>query len=168
MELETLTQSDKVKLGSKTIVQMIRGQIKTAFPNMKFSLTQEHYAGGWSVHLSILQSPVRMKLRFDELSDKAKFRYGDDGRRSLEQLKSMQESDHHQLGHLISENYDPNTWNNGVFLTKEGHSIMQKIIKIINHYNYDNSDAMTDYFDVNFYVHLNLGKWDKPFIDGVD
>lgn len=28
---------------------------------------------------------------------------------------------------------------------------------------YDNSDAMTDYFDTAYYVDVNIGKWDKPY-----
>lgn len=30
---------------------------------------------------------------------------------------------------------------------------------------YDNSDSMTDYFDVAFYKDYSIGKWDKPFIN---
>ena len=29
---------------------------------------------------------------------------------------------------------------------------------------YDESDAMTDYFDTAYYVDLNIGKWNKPYI----
>ena len=29
--------------------------------------------------------------------------------------------------------------------------------------NHDNSDPMTDYFDVGWYIAINVGKWDKPF-----
>ena len=29
---------------------------------------------------------------------------------------------------------------------------------------YDNSDAMIDYFDTAFYVHINVGKWNKPYV----
>lgn len=29
---------------------------------------------------------------------------------------------------------------------------------------YDNSDAMTDYFDTAYYVHMNIGKWNKPYV----
>lgn len=29
--------------------------------------------------------------------------------------------------------------------------------------NHDNSDIMTDYFDVGWYVDFNIGQWDKPF-----
>lgn len=28
---------------------------------------------------------------------------------------------------------------------------------------YDNSDAMTDYFDTSYYFGINVGKWDKPY-----
>ena len=28
---------------------------------------------------------------------------------------------------------------------------------------YDNSDAMTDYFDTAFYTHLQIGSWDKEY-----
>jgi hypothetical protein len=28
---------------------------------------------------------------------------------------------------------------------------------------YDNSDAMTDYFDTAFYTHLSIGEWDKDY-----
>jgi hypothetical protein len=30
--------------------------------------------------------------------------------------------------------------------------------------NHDNSDLMTDYFDVGHYVTLSIGRWDKPFV----
>ena len=29
--------------------------------------------------------------------------------------------------------------------------------------NHDRSDSMTDYFDVGWYVDVNIGKWDKPY-----
>jgi hypothetical protein len=29
--------------------------------------------------------------------------------------------------------------------------------------NHDNSDPQTDYFDVGWYIDINVGKWDKPF-----
>lgn len=30
--------------------------------------------------------------------------------------------------------------------------------------NYDNSDLMSDYHDVGYYVNINIGKWNKPYI----
>lgn len=28
---------------------------------------------------------------------------------------------------------------------------------------YDNSDAMTDYFDTAYYMNINVGNWNKPY-----
>jgi hypothetical protein len=29
--------------------------------------------------------------------------------------------------------------------------------------NHDNSDIMTDYFDVGWYIDIKIGKWNKPY-----
>lgn len=41
--------------------------------------------------------------------------------------------------------------------------LLEKIRKICMEGNHDNSDIMTDYFDVGWYFHLTIGAWDKPF-----
>lgn len=48
-------------------------------------------------------------------------------------------------------------------ITQKAKDVMQRVKDITDEYNWDNSDAMTDYFDVNFYLHLNIGSYDKPF-----
>ena len=35
-------------------------------------------------------------------------------------------------------------------------------MKGVNYYN--NDDAMTDYFDRAFYIDINIGNWEKPYI----
>ena len=30
--------------------------------------------------------------------------------------------------------------------------------------NHDNSDIMTDFFDVGFYIDINIGRYDKPYV----
>ena len=30
--------------------------------------------------------------------------------------------------------------------------------------NHDNSDIMTDYFDVGYYLDINIGRWNKPYL----
>lgn len=42
---------------------------------------------------------------------------------------------------------------------------LQRIVDALNTDNYNNSDVMTDYFDVGHYVDLRFGEWDKPFKD---
>ena len=43
--------------------------------------------------------------------------------------------------------------------------LMTKIVTAIYSGDYyDRSDAQTDYFDTAYYAHINVGKWDKPFV----
>ena len=48
-------------------------------------------------------------------------------------------------------------------LTDRALEVMENVRSYIMSYNYDNSDAMTDYFDTNFYLHMGIGRYDKPF-----
>lgn len=41
--------------------------------------------------------------------------------------------------------------------------MIKNIIEALNLDNHDNSDLMTDYYDVGHYVSLDIGRWDKPF-----
>ena len=43
------------------------------------------------------------------------------------------------------------------------HDFLIKMRDCLNDGNHDRSDIMTDYFDVGWYVWINLGKWDKPY-----
>ena len=45
----------------------------------------------------------------------------------------------------------------------ENQDLFKKMLDIINAKNHDNSDIMTDYCDVGYFVHLSQGSWDKPF-----
>jgi hypothetical protein len=42
-------------------------------------------------------------------------------------------------------------------------AFMNEIFAAMNKGNHDNSDVQTDYFDVGFYVDVNIGQWDKPY-----
>lgn len=42
---------------------------------------------------------------------------------------------------------------------------LKQIQDAIDSENYNNSDIMTDYFDVGYYTDLRFGEWDKPFKD---
>lgn len=42
-------------------------------------------------------------------------------------------------------------------------AFLTEIFPILNEGNHDRSDIMTDYFDVGWYVDVNVGKWNKPY-----
>jgi len=46
--------------------------------------------------------------------------------------------------------------------------VMEKLKTTMFAGNHDNSDAMIDHFDVGWYVSINVGKWDKPYINTLD
>lgn len=41
---------------------------------------------------------------------------------------------------------------------------IKEVLAAMNGGNHDNSDIQTDYFDVGWYVDVNIGSWDKPYI----
>lgn len=46
----------------------------------------------------------------------------------------------------------------------EAAKILKAAIACLNDGNHDNSDMMTDYFDVGWYVDVNIGSYKKPFV----
>lgn len=38
-----------------------------------------------------------------------------------------------------------------------------EVLRAMNVGNHDNSDSQIDYFDVGWYVDVNIGKWNKPY-----
>ena len=54
-------------------------------------------------------------------------------------------------------------WYNEHF-TGEARDIINQVIDALKSANYyDRSDAQVDYFDTAYYMHLNIGDWDKPY-----
>lgn len=48
-------------------------------------------------------------------------------------------------------------------LTDWARAVLLDVNDCIRSYHYDDCDSMVDYFDVNFYYDLSVGKWDKPY-----
>lgn len=40
---------------------------------------------------------------------------------------------------------------------------LSEVLTVMNKGNHDNSDVQTDYFDVGWYVDVNIGNWNKPY-----
>ena len=43
---------------------------------------------------------------------------------------------------------------------------MQEVFAVMNGGNHDRSDIQSDYFDVGWYVDVNIGQWNKPYTVG--
>ena len=40
---------------------------------------------------------------------------------------------------------------------------LTEVIDVMNTGNHDRSDSQTDYFDVGWYIDVNIGQWNKPY-----
>lgn len=45
-------------------------------------------------------------------------------------------------------------------------AFLKEVLAVMNDGNHDRSDIQTDYFCVGWYVDINIGKWNKPYIYG--
>lgn len=102
-----------------------RKEIKAAFPDFKFSVTNEHHS---TICISIMEAPIQML---------------DEGK-TYEDVNTYYIKDHYKDKPAICE-------------------VLEKIHEICYRGNHNNSDLMTDYFDVGWYISITIGKWDKPF-----
>jgi hypothetical protein len=41
---------------------------------------------------------------------------------------------------------------------------LEEVIPAMNSGNHNNSDIQSDYFDVGWYIDVNIGKWNKPYV----
>lgn len=41
---------------------------------------------------------------------------------------------------------------------------LKEVLAAMNNGNHDNSDIQTDYFDVGWYVDVNIGRWNQPYV----
>ena len=47
--------------------------------------------------------------------------------------------------------------------TGKSKQFLKEVLNAMNDGNHDRSDIQSDYFDVGWYVDVNIGKWNKPY-----
>jgi len=164
METKTLTRFEKINLSTTEIAKRIREQLKEEFKNCKFSVTTEYYSMGSSISIYLMKSDRKVIRDFKDISEVAFLGLN---RYTKEEVENLQKTKHHQLNQFqLKEEFDVNSWCNGVFLTEEGHNLLKRVVEIVDQYNFDESDSQTDYYCVNFSFHISIGKWNKELEDG--
>ena len=66
----------------------------------------------------------------------------------------------HGVGYIQVNTYHIDNWYSGTI--KNFLNDLVKAMKGVNWYN--KSDAMIDYFDIAYYIDINIGKWNKPYV----
>ena len=146
------------ELSTTEIAKLIRTELKKKYPNCKFSVRSKYFSMGSSITVSVLKTPFRVIKKFEDLTEQ-ELNFLQNRGISIETIKDRQGENYHQLNQYQKENL-----NNGVYLTDKGRDLINSIVEIVNSYNYDKSDPMTDYFNVNFWFHLELGTWSSGLI----
>lgn len=57
-----------------------------------------------------------------------------------------------------------NYWYQEHFSDKVIRKFLDEVLAAMNDGNHDRSNAQVDYFDVGWYVDVNVGKWNKPYV----
>ena len=122
----------------KEIAKTVRAELKESFPTAKFSVTIKN----GSLNVSLMSAP------FEAIRNRS-------GYEQLNQYTIRRETYEDYFGH--PDEYAPRK------LTVPAWELMKAVDEIADRENWNNSDAMIDYFDVNYYLNLAVGKWDKDF-----
>jgi len=43
-------------------------------------------------------------------------------------------------------------------------AFLNEVLEVMSSGNWDNSEPMTDYYDIGWYVYINVGKWNTPYV----
>jgi len=141
------------RLSTKEIAKRVREYCKK-FKPWKFSVTSD---------------PTQITVRLTAGPREAIKEMGYYNKRTGE-FEKHENKNYSQLNHFTfmrngyhTETNVPDGYNNGAILTEEVWEMFCDILNYLNSYHFDDSDPMIDYFDTNFYINMEIGKWDKPF-----
>jgi len=166
-----IRRSEMRSLGTKGIAKRIRDELKAEFPGSKFSVRMESFSGGSSITVTLMKADRKIRMDFDSIPKASVHRYThrDYSPYTEDSLRKLQVSDYHQLGESAFYHYQTyeDYWNNGVFITYQGYIYLKRVCQIVEAYHRVDSDIQSDYYNTNFYFHLQLGKYDSPFQDGI-
>jgi hypothetical protein len=127
-------------MDTKQIAAKVREDLKRELPQWKFSVTYQSFAGGSSITLALVSGPEEVLV-------------GGDGYQQLNQYSFIRD--------------DKNFANNGALLTEQGWKVMKVATNLLDNYHWDKSDAQIDYFCCNFYMHIEIGKWNRPYVNNL-
>lgn len=122
----------------------LAASLKKVIPaGWKYSLAVRNHS---TISLTISAAPVDLLAEYARIAN-AKYEARGEG------LRYEEVPTHHQVNvyHLDTQ-FD------------ESLPAFEAIRTALNAGNHDRSDSQTDYYDVGWYVDIQIGRWDKPFV----
>jgi len=132
----------------KVIAKEVKQGLQRQYPQCTWSTRISRFSGGQELKVSLMSAPFEAFAGDKDCNGNPV--------RGYAQLNHYQFRDKYMQDGYI---------NNGQPLTKEAWDCMTYADKVASKENWNNSDPQTDYFDVNCWLHLEIGQWDKPFVN---
>lgn len=164
---------NKEKLSMKEIAKIIKKELKKQLPTATFSVMTEGncYYNGLNIALiRDINNPFNdyeaaVKEASKDASTKIIEKYEAweglsdadiwESEQRKKELKNRLEHKHIEINQYhIDSNFE---------LSDYGKKLFKFVKDLCDSFNYNDSDAMTDYFDVGFYLDLSVGKFEQPF-----
>lgn len=158
------------KLTLKEIASICRNYVKTKYPTCKFSIRTHYASMCQSLSVDLKEFPAKMyktadDLRAEGLTELKTYINGEGKEVTYQEYTDEVQDMLHRL--RVNGYFDLDSWyDNDVFeayekalndscfygiKTEYFKSVIDDVNSFVQSYNYNDSDSMTDYFDVNFY-----------------
>ena len=145
-------------LSLKEIACIIREFIKVHYNDFRFSVTTDYGSLTQSLSIDLMEGPCKAFKAYAELTEEER----NDVRRTHTQQNNIYKYYSDEIDQEIEKIFDEKYA--GKYLTDRVKEAAGAVEDYANSFNRDDSDAMIDYFDTNFYFHgVKIGKWDKPY-----
>jgi hypothetical protein len=69
-----------------------------------------------------------------------------------------------ERAYTVEGNFDVNVYHIDSRYTGKMKQFLTELYREMMKGNHNNSDIMTDYFDVGWYTDISVGRWDKPYV----
>lgn len=136
---------------ARDVAKLFRVHAKKAWPKCKFSVTSTYN----SLTVSLMSAPFSAWVNLDDPNVTKKV--------DFEKLRNpyYDPEDTIRRGEMQVNKYHIQTC---LVLSDEAKEVLQNVVNFINQYHWSESDAMSDYYNTNFYFHIQVGKWNKKFV----
>jgi curved DNA-binding protein CbpA len=132
------------------LTAIFRKYVKRHYPYCKFSITVKHYS---SIYINLMEAPFSPFAKIEDIQEEIDCMKQRNNYYSAEERMTLS-------GYGINHYHMERDFH----LSAVCKAIMKDVLAFANSYNYDYSDTQSDYFATNFYLTLQIGKWDKPFV----
>ena len=152
----------------KEIAILVREYVKAKYPKFKFSVRTEYASMCQKLYITLTEGYTDLFVSEEEYRTKMREYYRHGVRmygRSEEEIQRQIAYDweNKYRNNIQIRSYD-NIKDADYGLRPEIYAMISDVARYAESYNYDHSDSMVDYFDVNFYFFgVSVGRYDKPY-----